>query len=148
MINVVALGFFFKSATAKYDAEGSLVDPGQDLSLKGLMDFVWDFIYVTWFCQIATLFSAWLWLLMLVVRPSTRFSAFHFWFFLISVRTTNGFMSQLYSQIPIYGAIKLIGFARSMGGMGQPPQAEPEAPTKRSRATKEPTKMKFVKGSR
>lgn len=67
VINGACLGFFKISSTPKFDSEGSLSDPGQDLSQKGLMDFVWDFLYVTWFCQLATLLSPWLWLLMLVV---------------------------------------------------------------------------------
>jgi hypothetical protein len=48
--------------------------------------------------------------------------------------------------VPIYGAVKLFGFARSMGGLGQPQQAEAEAPTKRSRATKDAPKVKYVRG--
>ena len=80
LLNVVVLGFFYVSASPKYDsADGSLVSAGSDLSQRGVMDFAWDFIYVTWFCEVVTLFSAWLWLLMLVVRhlpfhPSSPFS--------------------------------------------------------------------------
>lgn len=73
MINAGALGFFFISSRPKYDEAGNLSNPGQDLAQKGLMDYVWDFIYVTWFCEVVTLFSAWLWLLMLVVRISALY---------------------------------------------------------------------------
>jgi hypothetical protein len=70
LINVVVLGFFKMSATPTFDSDKLLVSAGSDLSQRGLMDFAWDFLYVTWFCEIATLLSAWLWLLMLVVRVS------------------------------------------------------------------------------
>lgn len=69
VINAAALAFFYISSRPKFDASGSLLNSGQDLSQKGIMDYVWDFLYVTWFCQVATLYSAWLWLLMLLVRP-------------------------------------------------------------------------------
>lgn len=75
VLNVAVLGFFYVSAAPKYDASGALISSGQDLSQKGLMDFLWDFIYVTWFCEVVTLFSAWLWLLMLIVRSFTASSS-------------------------------------------------------------------------
>jgi protein-S-isoprenylcysteine O-methyltransferase Ste14 len=112
-INGACLGFFKVSSNPTFDSDGSLQNPGQDLSQKGIMDFVWDFLYVTWLCQVVTLYSPWLWLLMLV--------------------------------IPIYGGFKLFGLAKSMGGLGQPAAAEPDAPTKRSRSAT-PQKVKHVRG--
>ena len=113
VLNIGVLGFFKISSTPKYDEAGNLANPGSDLSQKGLMDFMWDFIYVTWACQLLTVATVWAWLLMLVM--------------------------------PIYGVVKVIGFAKNMGGLGQSQQAEAEQPTKRSRATKDAPKVKFVR---
>lgn len=47
--------------------------------------------------------------------------------------------------MPIYGAFKLYGLAKSMGGLGQPQAPSEETPSKRSRSAPA-QKVKYVRG--
>lgn len=69
-INGGCLGFFKISATAVYDGPNNIVSAGTDLSQKGLIEFLWDMLYSSWFCEVAVLLTPWLWLAMLLVRLS------------------------------------------------------------------------------
>jgi hypothetical protein len=53
--------------------EGEIVSPGSDLNQKGLIEYHWDLLYVTWFVQITSLYSKWFWLVMLVIPAFTVF---------------------------------------------------------------------------
>lgn len=49
-------------------ASGALKSSGEDLSAKGLTEYMWDVVWVTWACQVLVmLFGNWLWLLWAVV---------------------------------------------------------------------------------
>ncbi|PSR83780.1 hypothetical protein BD289DRAFT_369539 [Coniella lustricola] len=49
-------------------ATGALKSSGEDLAAKGLTEYMWDVVWVTWGCQILVmLFGNWFWLLWTIV---------------------------------------------------------------------------------
>lgn len=56
-------------ARAKYDSRGSLVDPGYDITSKGLTEYAFDYICVVSFVNVLAIFSNLaFWLLAVVCR--------------------------------------------------------------------------------
>lgn len=58
-----------KAGRPKFDpATGALKASGEDLSAKGLTEYMWDVVWVTWGCQILVmLLGNWFWLLWTIV---------------------------------------------------------------------------------
>ncbi|KAF8473269.1 DUF788 domain protein [Kalaharituber pfeilii] len=57
-----------KISRPKYAAGGDLRRAGEDLDAKGLMEYMWDVVYVTWGCLIgAALLGEWFWWLLITV---------------------------------------------------------------------------------
>ena len=55
-------GFLRMSARPKYGADGALLFGGEDMDSKGVLEYVWDLLYVTMFIQLGTGFvSDWFW---------------------------------------------------------------------------------------
>ena len=55
-------------AKAVFDERGKLVSPGLDINAKGLSEYLWDIIYVTWFVHSTVfIFSTKLWWCLIVV---------------------------------------------------------------------------------
>ena len=55
-------GFLRMSATPKYGADGTLLFGGEDMDSKGVLEYVWDLLYVTMFIQLGSGFvSDWFW---------------------------------------------------------------------------------------
>ena len=55
-------GFLRMSCTPKHGADGTLIFGGEDMDSKGVLEYVWDLLYVTMFIQIGTGFvSDWFW---------------------------------------------------------------------------------------
>lgn len=46
--------FISNSGTPKRDIQGNLISPGSDLNQAGLIEWSWDVLYITWFCQIGS----------------------------------------------------------------------------------------------
>lgn len=46
--------FISNSGTPKRDIQGNLISPGSDLNQAGLMEWSWDVLYITWFCQVGS----------------------------------------------------------------------------------------------
>ncbi|ORZ00490.1 hypothetical protein BCR43DRAFT_485306 [Syncephalastrum racemosum] len=45
-----------KSGRPRYDASGALISGGDDLNAEGMMAYMFDIIYITWFSQIMSAF--------------------------------------------------------------------------------------------
>lgn len=58
-----------KAGRPRFDpATGALRSSGEDLAAKGLTEYMWDVVWVTWACQVLVmLFGNWFWLLWAVV---------------------------------------------------------------------------------
>jgi hypothetical protein len=54
-------------ANPQYDATGDITYPGEDLGGKGLIEYYWDIVYVSWFTQVTSMFSNWFYLTLLAV---------------------------------------------------------------------------------
>eukprot|EP01121_Diplochlamys_sp_Union-15-3_P010228 TRINITY_DN2851_c0_g1_i4.p1 TRINITY_DN2851_c0_g1~~TRINITY_DN2851_c0_g1_i4.p1 ORF type:complete len:186 (+),score=27.32 TRINITY_DN2851_c0_g1_i4:48-560(+) len=80
-ILLIANWYCFSSLKAyakpSYSESGELIDGGADLDMKGLVEYHWDVLYITWFCFVTTLISDWFWLVFLVVPA---FALYKIWF--------------------------------------------------------------------
>lgn len=57
-----------KAGRPSFDATGAVKSSGEDLAARGLTEYMWDVIWVTWACQILVmLFGNWFWILWVVV---------------------------------------------------------------------------------
>ncbi|KAJ2855856.1 hypothetical protein FB639_006181, partial [Coemansia asiatica] len=54
------------SARPRYDPGGTLVDSGTDLGQPGLVQYMFDYLYVMWFVRILGLVTRWAWIVYLV----------------------------------------------------------------------------------
>lgn len=46
--------FLSNAGTPRRDTQGTLISPGSDLNQTGLIEWSWDILYVTWFCQVGS----------------------------------------------------------------------------------------------
>ncbi|KAJ1722982.1 hypothetical protein LPJ53_002648 [Coemansia erecta] len=51
----------------RYDSSGILVDAGTDLSQPGLVSYMFDYIYISWFVHLLSLVTRWAWWLYLAI---------------------------------------------------------------------------------
>ncbi|KAJ1856091.1 hypothetical protein LPJ73_002233, partial [Coemansia sp. RSA 2703] len=66
-LELVLFSSLQSSARPRYDASGVLVDGGTDLSQPGLVSYMFDYIYVTWFVHVLSLVTRWAWMVYLVI---------------------------------------------------------------------------------
>ncbi|KAJ1894928.1 hypothetical protein LPJ66_004888 [Kickxella alabastrina] len=51
----------------RYDPGGVLIDSGTDLSQPGLVSYMFDYIYISWFVHLLSLATRWAWFLYLTI---------------------------------------------------------------------------------
>jgi len=76
VIYLVTYNGIVSLAAVEYDTQGELTYGGADLAGKGIVEYYFDLIYITWFVQVATVWSDWFWLIYLVVPT---FAVFKLW---------------------------------------------------------------------
>lgn len=82
---------------------------GDDLGGKGVVEFAWDFVYVTWLCTVGSaLFGDWMW-----------------WFFAL---VSSCLWTMADGQVPAFGAWKLWGLLAPILGMFMPGLFGPRVP--------------------
>ncbi|RIA95749.1 hypothetical protein C1645_449885 [Glomus cerebriforme] len=65
----------------KYSSDGTTVNwSGEDLNSEGLIAYMFDIIYITWFVHLTSMFFTWAWYIFLVI-PS--FAIYKVWTFFI-----------------------------------------------------------------
>ncbi|KAJ2658839.1 ndufa8, NADH-ubiquinone oxidoreductase complex I 19kd subunit [Coemansia sp. RSA 1200] len=57
----------YQVSRPRYDPGGILVDAGTDLSQPGLVSYMFDYLYVSWFVHLLSLVTRWAWLLYLAI---------------------------------------------------------------------------------
>ncbi|KAJ2744388.1 hypothetical protein H4S06_005452, partial [Coemansia sp. BCRC 34490] len=57
----------YQVSRPRYDPGGILVDAGTDLSQPGLVSYMFDYLYVSWFVHLLSLATRWAWLLYLAI---------------------------------------------------------------------------------
>ncbi|KAJ2398713.1 hypothetical protein GGI23_003082 [Coemansia sp. RSA 2559] len=57
----------YQVSRPRYDPGGILVDAGTDLSQPGLVSYMFDYLYVSWFVHSLSLLTRWAWLLYLAI---------------------------------------------------------------------------------
>eukprot|EP00298_Acanthocystis_sp_HF-20_P019706 c2374_g1_i1.p1 GENE.c2374_g1_i1~~c2374_g1_i1.p1 ORF type:complete len:185 (-),score=39.51 c2374_g1_i1:39-560(-) len=66
-VNVFVFVSMTSAAKPSYDpSTGELENGGQDLH-KGLYEYYWDLLYITWFIQVTTTYSNYFWLFFLLI---------------------------------------------------------------------------------
>ncbi|GBB85164.1 hypothetical protein RclHR1_11710006 [Rhizophagus clarus] len=71
----------------KFSSDGSVIWPGEDLNSEGLIAYMFDIIYITWFVHITSMFFVWTWYILLVI-PS--FAIYKIWTFFIKPNFFSG----------------------------------------------------------
>jgi len=79
VIYLVTYNGIVSLAAVAYDTEGELTYGGADLAGKGIVEYYFDLVYLTWFVQVTTVWSDWFWLIYLVVPA---FAVFKLWDFI------------------------------------------------------------------
>ena len=63
-----------------YSASGELRRPGEDLAAKGITEYAWDIVYVTWICLVLVgVAGEWAWWVALVVPLYGSYLAWGLW---------------------------------------------------------------------
>ncbi|KAJ2158166.1 hypothetical protein GGF46_003973 [Coemansia sp. RSA 552] len=57
----------YKMSQPRYDPGGVLVDAGTDLNQPGLVSYMFDYIYISWFVHSLSLVTRWAWMLYLAI---------------------------------------------------------------------------------
>jgi len=67
VIYILCYSWMAAVAAPSYDGQGGLTDGGADLRMGGIVEYLFDLIYITAFVQVTSVFSDWLWLTFLVI---------------------------------------------------------------------------------
>ncbi|KAJ1667463.1 hypothetical protein IW140_000824 [Coemansia sp. RSA 1813] len=57
----------YQVSRPRYDPGGILIDAGTDLSQPGLVSYMFDYLYVSWFVHSLSLVTRWAWLLYMAI---------------------------------------------------------------------------------
>ncbi|KAJ1875975.1 hypothetical protein LPJ55_000155 [Coemansia sp. RSA 990] len=66
-IEVLLYMNLYQISRPRYDPGGILVSAGTDLSQPGLVSYMFDYIYITWFVHLLSLLTKWAWALYLSI---------------------------------------------------------------------------------
>ncbi|KAJ1876892.1 hypothetical protein H4R99_003245 [Coemansia sp. RSA 1722] len=67
VIEVFLLSSLQNSARPRYDPGGALADPGTDLGQPGLVQYMFDYLYIMWFVRLLSLVTKWASVVYLVI---------------------------------------------------------------------------------
>ncbi|KAJ2608050.1 hypothetical protein H4S08_004601 [Coemansia sp. RSA 1365] len=111
-------------AQPRYDSGGILVDSGTDLKQPGLVSYMFDYVYISWFVHVLSLFTKWAWMVYLAIPA-------------YFVYVAAPYIRQLISSQ-----------GSSAGNQGEQQSAEDEAREKKRREKKErkQQRVKYVRG--
>mmetsp|Transcript_16261 Transcript_16261/g.18090 ORF Transcript_16261/g.18090 Transcript_16261/m.18090 type:complete len:175 (+) Transcript_16261:15-539(+) len=67
LVNLYVLWFMRSHAHAEFTPTGDIKSPGADLCGKGIIEYHWDALYITWFVQLACNLSSYFWFIFLII---------------------------------------------------------------------------------
>ncbi|KAJ2776773.1 hypothetical protein GGI15_004740 [Coemansia interrupta] len=67
LIELLLYRSLYMTSRPRYDTTGALVDAGTDLSQPGLVSYMFDYIYISWFVHLLSLVTRWAWMVYLAI---------------------------------------------------------------------------------